>query len=320
MSAQVKRGTYRRSCRTCGWSGEYSTAGRGDYAKKRHDCARQKAYGRWDNLVDAGPARAHVRSLMNQGMGLKRIVAVSDISQGLLWKLVYGKRRPDGSRTPSKRIRKDTEARILAIELDLAAGAVLDGTETITRLRSLVAIGWSMSKLCARLGIDNGNFTPIIHGRRRLTVATVKTADALFEELSMTLPPRESHRDKIAYSRAINYAARQGWVAPLDLEDLADHDDRSLLELVAAGPVIDEAAVWRAVNGDRAVDLTAADRHQVVRVLHGRGLTDRQVGELTGFKDPATMRKRLGLPTNRGDRIDWSEYGERPHRRTEVAS
>ena len=111
-----------------------------DYEAER---VRQQAYGRWDNYVDAHPAREHIRTLTDQGMGLKRIVAVSDISQGLLWKLVYGKRRTDGTRTPSKRVRKDTLERILAIELDLAAGAAVESTGTARRIQALVALGWS---------------------------------------------------------------------------------------------------------------------------------------------------------------------------------
>lgn len=40
MSARVKRGAFRRTCRTCGWTGVYSTATRGDYAKRRHSCEK----------------------------------------------------------------------------------------------------------------------------------------------------------------------------------------------------------------------------------------------------------------------------------------
>jgi hypothetical protein len=284
-----------------------------DYEAAR---ARRNAYGR-SNLVSAAPARAHVLHLMDQGMGLKRIIAVGGLSSGQLWKLLYGKRKADGSRTPSKRIRRDTEQRILAIQLDLADGARVDGTDAVRRLQSLVALGWSMAKLADRLGILGSNFTPIIHGRRQLTVATATAANALFDELSMTLPPNQTHRDKIAFSRARNYAAAAGWVPPLELEDLVvdvELDDDET-------PAIDEAAVWRSVNGDRDVQLTAADRQEVIRTLHRRGLTDTQIGQLTGFKSVSIERKRLGLPVNRGDRIDWSEYGEksRPQRERQSA-
>lgn len=239
------------------------------------DRNRRNAYGR-SNYVDATPSREHVRSLMNQGMGLKRIVAVSDISQGLLWKLVYGKRKSDGTQTPSKRVRRDTEQRILAIELDLAGGAVVDGTEAITRLRALVALGWSMSKIADRLGIGGANFTPIIHGRRQLTIATVNAANALFDELSMTLPPNESHRDRIAFARARDYAAAAGWVPPLALDDLSDAVDAEAAEL-------DDIAIDRRMAGDKSVSLTRAERVELLRRWAASDLPRAECDRRTGI-------------------------------------
>ncbi|MCW2831121.1 MAG: hypothetical protein JWP31_1813 [Aeromicrobium sp.] len=370
MTAPVKRGAFRRSCRTCGWDGTYDSAARGDYAKKRHSCAkrladaertkrhserlaaidrtpkpcthkeadhqhgtyacyildkcrctaccdaqyawydqnnREKAYGRWDNLIPATHARAHVLHLMDQGMGIKRISKVSGVSQGVMWKLLYGKPRPDGTRTPSKRIRKDTAERLLRTQLNLADGAVIDSTEVTRRLQALVAIGWSMSKLAERLDVSASNFTDTMHGRRRVTVATARAVDALYDELSMTLPPEGGHRDRIAATRARNYAAQAGWLPPLDLEVAGIEPDDDANDIAH-----DDAAVWRSTNGDRSVELTPADRHEVIRVLHRRGLTDLQMAELTGFdrNTVITTRNRLGLPVNSA-RIDWSEYGER---------
>lgn len=176
---------------------------------------RQQAYGRWNGLVDAEPARRHVRRLMEQGMGLKRIVEVGGASQGQLWKLLYGKKHPDGTRTPSRRIRPDVANRLLAIELDLADGARVDGTLTTRRIQALVANGWSQSKLAARLGVLPGNFLHIAHGRRDVTVATARAVHALYRELVDQAPPEETQRDKIAASRARREAREHGWAPPL---------------------------------------------------------------------------------------------------------
>lgn len=195
---------------------------------------RAQNYGRWDNLVDAAPARAHIRALMAQGMGLKRIVAVSDISQGMLWKLLYGKRRhgrKNGRRTPSVRITKSAQARILAISLDLAGGAKTPGIGSRRRLQALVANGWSMSKLAGKLGFLPSNFMSVIHdGPGALTVSTVKAVQVLYDQLWDAAPPRDTHRDKIAYSRARRYAANPearsiryslepAWAGPLAWDD-----------------------------------------------------------------------------------------------------
>jgi hypothetical protein len=186
--------------------------------------------------VDAGPARTHIVALTASGMGLKRIVAVSDISQGLLWKLIYGKRRPDGTRTPSKRIRPATETAILAITLDLADGARVDSTGTTRRIRALVAIGWSQSKIAARLGVTPANFTALTHGRTQVTTARAKAVVDLYDELWNTAPPQAGHRDKIAYSRSIRYAALAGWVVPMawDDETIDDPKVRAHCRRVAA--------------------------------------------------------------------------------------
>jgi transcriptional regulator with XRE-family HTH domain len=177
-----------------------------------------------DAYVDATPARAHITALMAAGMGLKQIVAVSDISQGLLWKLIYGKRRTDGTRTPSKRIRLVTEQTILTITLNLADGARIDSTGTTRRIQALVAIGWSQSKIAARLGILRSNFTALAHGQTDVTVAHANAVADLYDELWNTAPPRAGHRDKIAYSRSIRYATLAHWCVPMawDTETIDD--------------------------------------------------------------------------------------------------
>lgn len=353
MTRPVKRGTFRRWCRVCGWKGTYATAAKGDYAKKRHSCkrwiaraeaatrgeqlrarvdrtpkpclhkqanhqhgtyacytldgcrclpcaqavreyeqnrVRQQAYGRWNGLVDAEPSRRHVRALMDAGMGLKRIVAVSGIPQGQLWKLMYGKKRPDGSQVPSKRVRPSTEARILAVRLDLADGARVDSIGAVRRLQALVALGWSQSKVANRLGILPANFTPVIQGRRStITVAHDKAVRALYDDLSMRLPPEVEWRDKIAAARARNYAKARGWLPPLAWDDdqLDDPECRPapLRERgLVHDEVLDEAAIYRRSHGDREVRLSKAEAAELVHrwANSGRSLADCE--RVTGIK------------------------------------
>lgn len=362
MSTRVTRGTFRRSCRSCGWSGTYDTAARGDYAKRKHSCAltrqraekrarqqtrmagvdrtpkpclhkvaqhqhgtyacyvldgcrcepctrartewrqqseRQKAYGRWDNLVDATAAREHVSQLNAQGMGLKRIVAVSDISHGQLWKLMYGKTRADGSRTPSRRIRKVTAERILAVELDLADGAVIDGTGARRRLQALVAIGYSQRQLADELGVLQTTLGDLIHGGRETVISTDRAVRALYDRLSMTPAVGEDHRSKISVRRTLAYAHKRGWIPPLAWDDdTIDDPAATPLGLIdsATKHDVDEMAVERAVAGD-PVDLTVAERREVVRRLHAQGFNDVQIARRAGFTDRTALRIRqeLGL-------------------------
>jgi hypothetical protein len=192
---------------------------------------RLKAYGRYHKYVDAYPVRLHVRELMSAGMGLKQIVKVSGVSQGGLWKLMYGKRKPDGSQRPSLRVLRETAEKLYALDpawteqpLPLADGALLDHEASMRaarRLQSLVALGWSMSELGRRLGITYvTNAMPVIKGERRLTVGTGRKADALFEQMSMALPPERNKQERQIAARSRNFARAHGWVTPLMLDDL----------------------------------------------------------------------------------------------------
>ncbi|MDP9820411.1 transcriptional regulator with XRE-family HTH domain [Nocardioides massiliensis] len=189
---------------------------------------RQKAYGRYTKYVPAEHVRAHVRDLMDAGMGLKRIVAVSGVSQGALWKLMYGKRQADGTQQPSRRVLRETAEKLYALDpawtpgpLPLAPGARDHaGTPTArTHLRALVALGWSMSKLGARLGIQPTNMAPVVSGDRVLTRATVDAIEKLYAELCMTLPPETNQRERIAATRSRRLARERGWLPPLALDD-----------------------------------------------------------------------------------------------------
>jgi hypothetical protein len=113
---------------------------------------RQTAYGRWQPYVDASPARQHVEELRAAGMGLKLIARHSGVAHGALAKLIYG----DAQRrlAPSKRIRPETERKILAVQATidtLGATVHVDATGTRRRLQALVAVGWSQSQLARRL-------------------------------------------------------------------------------------------------------------------------------------------------------------------------
>lgn len=243
---------------------------------------RQQAYGRWNGLVDAEPARQHVRELMAQGMGMKRIVAVSDVAQGQLWKLLYGKKRADGTRTPSKRITPRAEAKILAVRLDLADGARVDSTGAVRRIQALVALGWSQSKICVRLGIQRSNFTDISQGRRtEITVAYDKAVRALYAEWSMQLPPQAGHRDRIAASRSRNYAKAAGWVPPLAWDD-DQLDDPTAVPGAVEAVDMDPVRVQRRMYGDKDVRLNTAEKAELVRRMIANGVPKNDIERRTG--------------------------------------
>jgi len=192
-------------------------------SKYQRDLNRRHMYGKV-SYVPADPARDHVRNLQAQGMGWKRIARAAGIDCSVMWKLLYGD--PSRPQAPSSRIRPATEAKILGVTLNLAGGAKVDSTGTTRRIQALVAVGWSQSKIAARLGVTPANFTALAHGRRGVTTARAKAVAALYDQLWDQTPPHTEWRDHIAYSRSLSYAAKAGWVVPMAWdEDAIDDPD-----------------------------------------------------------------------------------------------
>lgn len=182
------------------------------YEKQR---TRQQAYGRWDGLVDAAPAREHVVALQAAGMGWKRVALASGVSNGALTKLLYGKQ----GRGPSRRIRPATANRLLAVTLAVADGVPVSGVGTRRRLQALVALGWSISSLGRQIGITNIHRTIHGHGDGLVKASTARAARDLYDRLWDTFPPEDEHRQKISASRARRYATGFQWPPPLAWDD-----------------------------------------------------------------------------------------------------
>lgn len=238
---------------------------------------RQKAYGRYDRYVDAEPARVHLVELAAYGIGLKRVSKLSGVSNGSLTKIVYGTYasiqgpsrgrygKGDLLRGPAKRVLRTTAERILAVEAvpaNLGPRQVDHERGPMARqhLRALVAIGWSMSELGRRVGVPSaGNAVRLITSDDPITRGTVDRIERVFAELCMTPAPALGHRQKISVSRARTYATAHGWLPPLALEDLVDVED-----FERENGLLDEAAIYRRMHGDRRVRLSQAEATELV--------------------------------------------------------
>ena len=236
---------------------------------------RPMAYGRWQPYVDSGRAREHLRLLAACGIGWKRAAVLAGIGNGTVSKILYG----TANRPPTRRIRPQTEAAILAIRpsLDLLPdGVTVDAAGTQRRMKALVATGWSQQKIARRLGMTPGNFGDLLHNRAQVTAATARAARALYDDLWNQPPPQSEHRDKIAANRARNYARANGWPPPG-----AWDDDR--IDDPAAAP----AEGWR-----RRERLRGAEMAAEARELTGFGLTRAQAAERLGVT-ARTLEKTL---------------------------
>lgn len=139
------------------------------------------------------------------------LARLSGVPDGALAKLVYG----DGKRGmgPSKRIRRETAERIMAVQATidtLAPGASIDATGTRRRAQALYAIGWSWSDQARALGIAQSNYHRSVNVNPKVSVARARLVRDLYDRLSMTPGPSE---------RARQNGARKGYPVPLAWDD-----------------------------------------------------------------------------------------------------
>lgn len=144
--------------------------------------------------VSAAPARDHIEFLSKEGVGLKRIAEVSGVSHGALWKLVYGINAGPNrkARPPSKRIRKETLDRILAITpADGADGSRVPAGPTLERVARLKAAGVPAVRIAERCGQSRA----LQIGSQYVTRATYRAVKEMCDELEAgTLVTHRVHR------------------------------------------------------------------------------------------------------------------------------
>lgn len=188
-----------------------------DYENAR---TRAIAYGRPSRYVDAEPVRLHLRALMDQGMGMKRIAEKAGLSHGSVSPVLYGKGKVTSEhRPPRARLLRANADALLAVTLDLAPAKTVANVGTARRIQALVAVGWSMSKIATAAGVHPSNFVPVAHGRRDVRASTAKAIAELYDAWWDQQPPTSTTPDLIAYRRSLTFAAEHGWVPPLAWDD-----------------------------------------------------------------------------------------------------
>ncbi len=164
-------------------------------AKRDYERARQRAISRpdqvWVPYVPAGTARRHVRELAAAGVGLKQVAKVSGLPHGLLSKLIYGD--PARRLAPSRRIRRETHGRIMAVRpSDFAGGARLDAGRTWQLLEELLAAGYTRTWIASKLA---GHPTPALQlSRRSVSGRNARAVAELHVEFIAVPPPARRSR------------------------------------------------------------------------------------------------------------------------------
>jgi len=141
----------------------------------------------WLPYVSAEPARAHLVKLGRAGVGLKAVARLSGVSNGSLTKIVYG--QPAKGRPPSRRIRPQTLARILAVRVPGAGGGGrVEAGPTWALVEELVAAGYTRAFLARALGSRSA--APRLQlGRDTVRAGTARAVEDLHRRLVDQVPP-----------------------------------------------------------------------------------------------------------------------------------
>lgn len=263
-------------------------------AANRFEAQRRRkaiAYGRWQGLVPAGAAREHVQQLRSVGTSLQRIATLSGVGYGTVARLAYG--NASSRQPPTERLRHDTEQRLLNLRAGAGTvppGARVEATGSRRRLQALVAAGWPLRTLAQRLGRSPGNLRRTMKANL-ITDACARRISRTYTELHNVPPPGHTAVERARASHARATAREFGWLPPWAWDDIdGDRDDLAIEEDELEGS-LDEIAIEQAIRGE-SVQLTRAERDEVITRLTNRGLSARRIAYLIGTTSRNVVRRR----------------------------
>lgn len=211
------------------------------------------------DLIDANPARAHARALLDAGMPFDRIVDAAGVTRSSLSRLLYSR----GDRPAVSKIRQPTAEAILTVRpVPNARRREVDVTHTKKIIRGMAALGYTQAWIRDQLGYVN-------HTKINLRVEHI-TADLA----SRIREVAEKHAHIPGPSSAARAnAARRGWTVDQLWEAL---DDTATGDEPAS---VDWVAVQRVAAGTRPEHrLDSATRAAAIDLLAGQGLSATEIG------------------------------------------
>lgn len=162
--------------------------------------------------IPAEPVAAHLRSLIDAGMGWPRIGRAAHCSSSTIARLLNGQ----------EKVRRTVAERILAVKYRPAPGRTLDATGTRRRIQALMAIGHTVVGIAAESGVDHSVIHDVLGGAGNVRGITYDRIAAAYDWLA-TQPPSTERPGAATASR--QRAAREGWHDPQWWEDYGGIDD-----------------------------------------------------------------------------------------------
>lgn len=100
---------------------------------------------------------------------------------------------------------------------------LVDATGTVRRIRALQRLGWSLRTISLAAGRAE-TWAGSLARVRSVSPATAATVRALYDDMSMRLPPTRTWQERSAVTKARNHAERAGWPPPLAWDEDAIDD------------------------------------------------------------------------------------------------
>lgn len=126
----------------------------------------------WNGLVDAAPARAHLKKLSRVKVGYKTVADAAGVAISIVAKILSGKK---------KTIRAQTARRILEVDAGARAdGATVPAGRTWKLLNQLLERGWSRKDIARGLGSE-AEVPSLQHKGKRVLVSTAAAVEKFFK-------------------------------------------------------------------------------------------------------------------------------------------
>ncbi len=163
------------------------------------------------SLVSAALVREHVLKLRAAG-GTYQAIAQAAKTGAMTVHCVAHARRPTVQAAVASKLLAITEADISTTRL--AAGG------TMWRLRALVAMGHTCSRMAAAIGVPPATLRRIVRGQALTISPQLRQAvTGLFDTWWDKTPPQRTRREKLAAGNALKRAALNNWPPPAGLDE-----------------------------------------------------------------------------------------------------
>ncbi|MFS4103831.1 hypothetical protein [Streptomyces sp. PD-S100-1] len=160
--------------------------------------------------IPAAPVAAHVRALLDAGMGWTRITQAAHCSTSTIARILNGQ----------ELMRRTAAERILAVNYRPAPGRTVDATGTRRRIQALLAVGHTIVGIATESSVDHSVINDILNGCENVRGMTADRIAAAYDWLAQQ-PPTTDRKSSATVSR--KRAQREGWAPPICWND--DHID-----------------------------------------------------------------------------------------------